>query len=133
MMRYHKIMTLLVNIILLFTLASCGSGESDASREGKIRALVQASIDSQYEHKTEDLGSVYTKEFSSDFPEYYYKDDLGPCKITNYDFMTTLTETDDGELVVAVRVEDKQGSYIQIIHITKDKTNYLINYIEYDI
>lgn len=47
--------------------------------------------------------------------------------------MTTLTETDDGELVVAVRVEDQQGSYIQVIHMIKDKTSYLIDNIEYDI
>lgn len=131
MKRYRRFSIPMVSFILLFSLISCG--ESGVKREEKIRALVQASLDIQYEHETEDLDSVYTKKFSSNFPDYYYKDDLGPCKITNYDFMTTLTETEEGELVVAVRVEDKQGSYIQVIHIVKDKSNYLIDYIEYDI
>ncbi len=103
------------------------------SQEKEIRDLVKTSLEIQYEHKTEALDLVYTEEFYSNLPDYYYKDNLGPCEITNYDFMTTLTKTDDGELVVAVRVEDKQGSYIQVIHMIRNESGYLISNIEYDI
>lgn len=69
MKSYHRITLLLVSIVLHFSLVSCGSTETEASREEKIRTLVQDSLDIQYEHKTEDLDSVYTKEFLSNIPD----------------------------------------------------------------
>ena len=57
--------------------------EGVASREEIIRALVKTSLDIQYEHKAVDLDLVYTKKFYENFPDYYDKDNLAPCKITN--------------------------------------------------
>lgn len=123
----------LIYSVALCTLASCGSGPSMAGRENEIRELIYESLDIQYGHKTEDLELVYTKDFLGSIPDGFYKDALSPYMDANDDFMTTLRTADNGEFVVDVRVEDKQGGYIQIIHIVKDKTNYLIDSIEYDI
>ncbi len=130
---FKRALLVFAGILLFLALASCASDGSGASREEAIKSLVTAALDIQYEGKTDGLQSVYTKDFLSALPDNFYKDSLAPYEIYNYDYMTTLREEDSGELAVDVRLQDRQSSYIQIIHIVLEDSTYLVSNIEYDI
>jgi hypothetical protein len=44
-----------------------------------------------------------------------------------------LKEIAENEYVISVHIEDKDGRYIQILNIIKEKEDYRISKIEYDI
>ena len=98
-----------------------------------IEDLIKSSLSIQYGESELALDTVFTDEFidSIDYDSNFYKKKLAPYKIVATDYK--LRKAEDNEYTVSISIEDKNGSYIQIIHFVKQEEGYFISNIEYDI
>ncbi len=98
-----------------------------------IDKLISNSLSIQYGTGNTNLDSVYTQEFIDGIDNNYnfYKEELAPYQITFKDY--TLKATTESDYVVSVHIKDRNGSYIQVVHIIEANDRYLISEIEYDI
>lgn len=132
MKRYLFIFILLVSAILIFGLATYEQRYNGTSQDIEIKRLIKVSLDIQYKKKTENLELTFTQEFINNIKDNFYKKNLSPYIVLDNDFIETLTANND-EFIVSIRIADRKGSYIQVVHIVKNNNMYLIDNIEYDI
>lgn len=99
----------------------------------KIKKIAFVSIESQYNNEKTNLDRLYAKEFiekiSND--KMFYKRNLGPYKILN--IYTIKKNIMKGDYSIGVRISDRRGEYIQVMHIKKTNNSFYIFDIEYDI
>jgi hypothetical protein len=124
---------LLIIIAVLYALTLIYRNDSINTTDDPVENLINNSLSIQYGNNNIDPNSVFTEEFIDgiDNNHYFYKDKLIPYQITYKHY--NLTEIAENEYVVSVHIEDRNGSYIQVIHIIKEHDCYLISDIEYDI
>lgn len=124
---------LLITIVVLFVPRILQDKEADSTSSDPIERLINHSLSIQYGTDDIDVYSVFTEEFivNLDQDRYFDKTKLAPYHIIYRN--SNLLEIAENEYVVSVHIEDKDGRYIQILHIIKEKENYRISKIEYDI
>lgn len=120
------IITIIILISLVFIIASYRN-------DIIIKQLIVKSIESQYNDEKVNLGQLYTKEFIEKVKndKTFYKENLRPYKIIN--IYTIEKNIKKGDYSFGVRISDKNGEYIQIMHVKKINNSFLIFDIEYDI
>lgn len=103
------------------------------SNENKINSIILKSIEYQYSKKNMNLNEIYTKEFIGKISEdrTFHKEKLQPYKIV--DIYTIEKDIKKGKYSIGVRISDKNGDYIQVMHISKVNNSFYIFNIEYDI
>lgn len=122
-------------IIMAFMFASKLNNRKNSitTTDDPISNLINHSLSIQYGIENIELNSVFTEKFidSIDNNSNFYKEKLAPYQITYKNY--NLTKIDKNEYVLSVHIEDKNGSYIQVVHVVKEGERYLISDIEYDI
>lgn len=99
-----------------------------------INELIDKSLKIQYGSEEIELAEVFTDEYIQSISKStdFYKKDLAPYKIVaaNLDRIDyALTDN----FAINVRVNDKKGDYIQVMHFIKKSGQYFVGDIEYDI
>lgn len=106
----------------------------NAQVKNSIIELINNSLKIQYGIDNTLLADVFTNEFINKISETpkFYKNELNPYKIieTNID---TVKDILSDKFIINVRISDKNGEYIQVLHIIRINGKYLIGEIEYDI
>lgn len=127
------IITLLIISAFMFASNLSKRKNSITTIDDPIPNLINHSLSIQYGIENIDLNSVFTEEFIDriDNNSNFYKEKLAPYQITYKNY--NLTKIDEKEYVLRVHIEDRNGSYIQVIHVVKEGERYLISNIEYDI
>ncbi|MDF2907697.1 MAG: hypothetical protein K0R34_3018 [Herbinix sp.] len=130
---------LLISAVFLLIIAILSASSMDRDKNSglassdPIDSLINNSLSIQYGTDDIDLKSVFTEEFINNLGQNsnFDKKKLAPYQIIYKNY--NLREEAANEYVVSVSIEDKDGSYIQVIHITKEEGVYRISRIEYDI
>lgn len=106
----------------------------NAQVKNSINELINNSLKIQYGIDNTLLTDVFTNGFINSISEKpeFYKNELNPYKIieTNLDMVKDILSDN---LIINVRISDKNGEYIQVMHIIRTNGKYLIEEIEYDI
>jgi hypothetical protein len=125
--------TFLLIIAVLSASSMARDKNSGSASSDPIDHLINNSLSIQYGTDDIDLKSVFTEEFIKNLDQNsnFDKKKLAPYQINYKNY--NLREEAANEYVVSVSIEDKDGSYIQVIHITKEEGVYRISRIEYDI
>jgi hypothetical protein len=129
--RLPIITILFITAIILFLYFSNNYQININSNNSPIDTLINNSLSIQYGNSDIDLDKVYTNEFIDSIDNNFYKEKLAPYKIAFRNYK--LRDVRENEFVVSVHIKDKDGKYIQVIHIKQYIDKYLISKIEYDI
>jgi hypothetical protein len=123
----------LILIVIGFGLRQFSNESSEVGTGDPIENLINNSLSIQYGTENIELKSVFTDELIDyiDTDYNFYKEELGPYHVVYKNFH--LKEVAKNEYTVSVHIEDKNGRYIQVVHIIKEGECYLISDIEYDI
>jgi hypothetical protein len=123
----------LILIVIGFGLRQFSNESSEVGTGDPIENLINNSLSIQYGTENIELKSVFTDELIDyiDTDYNFYKEELGPYQVVYKNFR--LKEVAENEYTVSVHIEDKNGRYIQVVHIIKEGECYLISDIEYDI
>ncbi len=122
---------LFITAVILFLFFNNYYQKNINSNSSPVEILINNSLSIQYGNSDIDLDKVFTNEFIDGIDNNFYKKKLAPYKIVFRNYK--LREVRENEFVVSVHIKDKNGKYIQVIHIKKNKDKYLITKIEYDI
>ncbi len=124
---------LLISIAVLFGARIIHNKDSVSATNDPIEYLINNSLSIQYGIGNIELSSVFTEEFidNIDRNSHFYKKKLAPYQIIYKNY--NLRKVAENEFTVSVHIEDKNGGYIQVIHVIKEGESYLIANIEYDI
>jgi hypothetical protein len=123
-------MLFIITVILLLFLNN-DYQKNIISNNSPIEELINNSLSIQYGNSDMDLDKVFTNEFIDGIDNNFYKKNLAPYKIVFKNYK--LRKVRENEFVVSVHIKDKNGKYIQVIHVKKYEDKYLITNIEYDI
>lgn len=130
-----KIVTTCIIVILLnvLVLHLCNKEKNYVNEKDYIKHNIETIMKIQYRQANENkLSEISTSNFLKNLSEDFYK---GFHFYTiDKNFMETCRKTEDGNIVISVKVEDARGSYIQVFTLTKNEKNkYLISDLQYDI
>lgn len=125
--------------VLIFILAGCSANQRVSNQESKVnnsdlKSLMEKAISIQYGNKDIKETEVFSKNYLDRIPkeQNFYKEQLNPYKILRSNIEEVKSESEEN-LVVSVRIADKEGEYFQALHMIKIKGSYYIDNIEYDI
>ena len=133
-MRISLIILIALVAIIIILVWKSSYNNSNTSEKDPIDKLINSSLSIQYDKRnTIELSSVFTREFIDmiDNSSNFYKFNLAPYKVVFRNY--TLNQVGENEFVVSIHIKDKNGRYIQVIHLIKRNDEYLISEIEYDI
>lgn len=111
------------------------SNNANTTDNNSIKNIVNNSLWIQYSNNNTNIDRVFTNDYIDDIDKSsnFYKKNLAPYKIVDKNYIRSLIKVSENEFIVSVQIDDKNGRYIQIIHIIKERDVYLISNIEYDI
>lgn len=122
-------------VVLLSVCAICLSKKrrNNHNDSDYVKQNIETIIKIQYRRAdSAGLKDISTMDFIDNLTEDFYKG--FHFYAIDEKFMETCRETDDGNLMISVRVDDWRGSYIQVFTLIKDGNNkYLISKLQYDI
>lgn len=123
-------------VILLILSAGCSGNKKAIKTDAGdyLNSLVEKVISFQYGNEDIIEADIFTKEFIDKIhtEQIIYKEHLNPYRILSSNIEDVKDKTDDS-FEIYVRVEDKQGGYFQVLHVTKINERYYVDNIEYDI
>jgi len=125
---------IMIIILVLFGTNIINNKKAISTTDNPMEILINNSLSIQYGNSKIDLKSVFTSEFIDRIEENennFYKKKLAPYKILYKNYK--LKKVGENEFVVSIHIEDRNGRYIQVIHLIKNEDVYLISDIEYDI
>lgn len=127
---------IIVISILMLLLTGCNDSkkEEKANNSVDFNSLIEKVISIQYGNKDIKEADVFSKEYTDKIPkdQNFYKEQLNPYRILSSTIEEIKSETEE-EFEVYVRIADKEGEYIQVLHIIKINERYFVDNIEYDI
>ena len=126
----------IITILLVLLYIQQASKKNDMTTEidnTSIRSLIYASLNTQYNQDELSLNQIYTDQFIENISDdIFYKSKLAPYKLLDEDFYEISPSQNSNLLIYSIHIEDRGGTYHQIIHITKQGNHYRISQIEYD-
>lgn len=120
--------------VFMFILSGCSSKQEDNVKNFELNNVMEKAISIQYGNKDIMKTEVFTKNYLDKISDdqNFYKEQLNPYKIVESN-VEDVKSSSDGNLVINVRVNDKNGGYFQVIHMIKTDGRYYVDNIEYDI
>ena len=127
---------IIVISILMFLLTGCSDNNKEVKADNSVafNSLIEKVISIQYGNKDIKETDIFSKEYIDKIPkdENFYKDKLNPYRILSSNIEETKSDTEE-KFEVCVRIADKEGEYIQVLHMIKINERYFVDNIEYDI
>ena len=127
---------IIVISILMFLLTGCSDNKKEVKANNSVDfdSLIEKVISIQYGNKEIKETDIFSKGYIDKIPkdQNFYKEQLNPYRILSSNIEETKSETEE-KFEVCVRIADKEGEYIQVLHMIKINERYFVDNIEYDI